>query len=162
MGLILVSTFKIPVRISTYPNTYCLVLYLFSLVSNFRLSTSLKTMKSRAHLLMLFFLLFFVDSYAQDFNKDQVIEEARNQFTALSAETGELKKFCQEKNITGEFVFDITLQGKGKVLTVFMVSSSTEELNNQNLLKAKLTETQFNNIKIPKKERVKFRHTLIF
>jgi hypothetical protein len=79
-------------------------------------------MKIRVSLLMLFFFLFLAGGYVQDFNNDQVIAEARTQLIALSSETGELKKFCQEKNITGEFVINITLQGKGKVLTVFMVS----------------------------------------
>lgn len=119
-------------------------------------------MKIRTSLLMLFFFFFLVGGHAQDFNKDQIIAEARTQLTTLSSEAGELKKFCQEKNITGEFVIDITLQGKGKVLTVFMVSSSTQELKYQNLLKSKLTEIQFSSIKIPKKDRVKFRHTFTF
>jgi hypothetical protein len=57
---------------------------------------------------------------------------------------------------------DITLQGKGKVLTVYMVSGTNEELSYQNLLKLKLAEIQFENIKIPKNQRVKFRHTLTF
>ncbi|MFZ2906460.1 MAG: hypothetical protein WAZ98_09680 [Cyclobacteriaceae bacterium] len=99
---------------------------------------------------------------AQDFKQDQVIAEAKTQLIALSAEEGELNKYCREKNIQGEFVMDITLQGKGRVLTVYMVSGSTEDLSYQNLLKSRLAEIQFENIKIPKNQRVKFRHTLTF
>ena len=99
---------------------------------------------------------------AQDFNQDQVITEAKTQLKALSSEGGELNKYCHEKNIRGEFVMDITLQGKGKVLTVYMVSGTNEELSYQNLLKLKLAEIQFENIKIPKNQRVKFRLTLTF
>lgn len=119
-------------------------------------------MATRTCMLVLFTLLFSFGCYAQDFNKEQVIKEARTQLTVLSSEGGELSKFCQENNITGEFVIDITLHGKGNVLTIFMVSSTTEELKYQNLLKSKLAELQFDNIKIPKKERVKFRQTLTF
>jgi hypothetical protein len=96
------------------------------------------------------------------FDKEQTISEAKKQLEAMSSEGGDLYNFCQEKNLTGEFVVDITIQLKGKVLTVYMVSSSVEEIKHQNLLKSKLTEIQFENIKIPKNERVKFRQTLTF
>lgn len=110
------------------------------------------------------FLLFSSNAFSQQagFDKQQVIDEAAKQLTTLSAEAGELNVFCQENSIKGEFVVDITLQGKGKVLTVFMVSSNVENVKIQNQLKSKLTEIQFENIKIPKNERVKFRQTLIF
>lgn len=80
----------------------------------------------------------------------------------MTSDAGELREFCVKNDIKGEFVIDLTLQGKGKVLTVFMVSSGTDEIKSQNLLKSKLSETQFENIKIPKNERVKFRQTLTF
>jgi len=96
------------------------------------------------------------------FDKEQIVSEAKKQLEAMSSEGGDLYSYCQEKNLTGEFVVDITLQLKGKVLTVFMVSSSVEEIKDQNLLKSKLTELQFENIKIPKNERVKFRQTFTF
>lgn len=96
------------------------------------------------------------------FDKEQTIREAKMQLEAMASEGGDLYNFCKEKSLTGEFVVDITLQLKGKVLTVFMVSSSVEEIKQQNLLKSRLTEIQFENIKIPKNERVKFRQTFTF
>lgn len=113
----------------------------------------------------LFFLLQYHDGFSQKdivFDKEQTINETKKQLEIMSSEGGDLYNFCKEKNLTGEFVVDITLQLKGKVLTVFMVSSSVEETKDQNLLKSKLTQLQFENIKIPKNERVKFRQTLTF
>jgi len=113
----------------------------------------------------LLFLLPYQAAYSQkdiSFNKEQIVSEAKKQLDSMSAEGGDLYKYCQDKNLKGEFVVDITLHLKGKVLTVYMVSSSVEEIKHQNLLKSKLTEIQFENIKIPKNERVKFRQTLTF
>jgi hypothetical protein len=94
--------------------------------------------------------------------KEEVIHEAKSQLVGLCSEGGDLQEFCVENQIKGEFVIDLTLQGKGKVLTVFMVSSSAEDVQYQNLLKSKLTGIEFTNIKIPKNERIKFRQTLTF
>jgi hypothetical protein len=94
--------------------------------------------------------------------KNAVIQEVQNQLTALCAENGELTEFCTKNGVKGEFVMDLTVQGKGKLLTIYMVSSSVENVSYQNMLKNKLMELQFSNIKLPKNERVKFRHTLTF
>ncbi len=88
-----------------------------------------------------------------------VIEEAKAQLVSMSTATGELGEFCKKFGIKGHFIIDITLQGKGKVVTVFMVSSNVE-VKDQNSLKNKLSGLQFSNIKIPKNKRVKFRYTL--
>jgi hypothetical protein len=94
--------------------------------------------------------------------KDAVIQEVQNQLTVMSGESGELTEFCTKNGVKGEFVMDLTIQGKGKLLTIYMVSSSVENVSYQNMLKNKLMELQFANIKLPKNERVKFRHTLTF
>jgi len=112
-------------------------------------------------------LLFFVNpvSYSQSnavFDKQPVIEEAKKQLTAMVASKGELGEACRKNNITGTFVVDLTLEGKGKVVTVFMVSNEAAQIKDQNFLKNKIAELHFSNIKIPKKERVKSRHTLTF
>jgi len=113
------------------------------------------------------FLLFVcsVPIYSQsknEFDKVAITGEAKSQLTQMATGTGELNTFASEKDIKGEFVFDITLQGKGDVLTVFMVSTSSDDIARKNLLKDKLHALRFENIKIPKKEKVKFRHTIIF
>jgi hypothetical protein len=97
---------------------------------------------------------------AQASSKDNVIEEATTQLNALCAPSGDIGEYCTKNNIKGEFVMDFTVQGKGKILTIFMVSSSVEDVVHQNRLKVRLMEVQFQNIKLPKNERVKFRYTL--
>ncbi len=101
-------------------------------------------------------------AFGQASDKQAVTEEAQKQLIQMATPTGELGEACLKNNITGKFVVDITLQGKGKVLTVFMVSSDVENIKDRNFLKNKITELEFSNIKIPKKERVKFRTTLTF
>ncbi len=95
-------------------------------------------------------------------DKESVIAEARRQLDALAAPGGELGKFCQEKGIQGQFTFDITVVQKGNVITVFTVSSTVEDIAQQNKLKVKVNELKFDNIKLPKNTRVKFQHTLNF
>ncbi|HEY5823606.1 MAG TPA: hypothetical protein VIT44_04530 [Cyclobacteriaceae bacterium] len=127
---------------------------------------NLQELKIRKHLVTVFlFLVCSVSAYSQaknDFDKVAITQEAKSQLSQMAAGTGELNTFASEKEIKGEFVFDMTLQSKGDVLTVFMVSSSAEDISRKNLLKDKLHTLRFENIKIPKKEKVKFRHTLIF
>jgi len=113
------------------------------------------------------FLLSFVSitTYSQSknaFDKSAITEEARTQLTQMSSAEGELSVFSSKNGIKGEFVIDMTIEGKGEVLTVFMVSANSDDISRKNLLKDKLHALQFENIRIPKKERIKFRHTLIF
>jgi hypothetical protein len=113
--------------------------------------------------LLIIFALFTSTAFSQvKTDKQSVTEEAKKQLTAMAVSTGELGKACLKNGITGTFVVDITLQGKGSVVTVFMVSSDVEDIKNQNFLKNRITQIAFSDIKIPKKERVKFRHTLTF
>ena len=118
--------------------------------------------------LLLAFILFSATShtiYCQSknaFDKVAITQEARTQLTQMTSEEGELSVFSTKNDIKGEFVVDITLEGKGDVLTVFMVSASSEDIPRKNLLKDKLHALRFENIRIPKKEKIKFRHTLTF
>ncbi|HQQ97421.1 MAG TPA: hypothetical protein PLX35_09155 [Cyclobacteriaceae bacterium] len=95
-------------------------------------------------------------------DKESVIAEAKRQLTNLAAPEGELGKFCEERGIQGQFTFDITVVQKGNVITVFTVSSTVEDMAQQNRLKVKINELKFDNIKLPKNTRVKFQHTLNF
>jgi len=116
----------------------------------------------------MFFILFLFSGFnssaqsTSEVNKQAIITDARKQLVAMSSLNGKLSDFAIKNNITGEFVVDFTITGKGKILTVFMVSSNPDVTAIQNMVKSKLTEIQFDNIKIPKKERIKFRHTLTF
>ncbi len=113
----------------------------------------------------LIFLFSAMSSLAQstaEANKQAIITDARKQLVAMCSLEGELFDFANRNNIKGEFVVDFTIGAKGKIITVFMVSSNPETVQTQNLVKNKLTGIQFDNIKIPKTERIKFRHTLTF
>ena len=117
---------------------------------------------------LLAFVSFFVTSqttYCQAknvFDKSAITQEAKTQLAQMASAGGELTVFSEKHDIKGEFIFDITIEGKGDVLTVFMVSSNSDNIPGKNLIKNKLHALQFENIRIPKKERIKFRHTLIF
>jgi hypothetical protein len=115
-----------------------------------------------------FVLLVFLSSVSlnaqstAEVNKEAIITDARKQLVAMSAPEGDLYEFVTKNHIKGEFVVDLTLVGKGKIVTVFMVSSNVETVQTQNQLKSKLMEIGFENIKIAKNVRIKFRHTLTF
>lgn len=95
------------------------------------------------------------------FDKEAAIREIKSQLAAMATKSlMDLGEFCKKNTIQGEFVIDLTVAGKGKVLTVFMVSGGEGNIREKNLLKDKLKELQFDNVKIPKNERVKLRHTL--
>lgn len=97
------------------------------------------------------------------FSKEEVIEEIKAQLATMATKPlMELIEFCKKNTIQGDFVVDLTIEGKGKVLTVFMVSGGEDSIPKKNLLKNKLAGLQFDNIKIPKKERVKLRYPLHF
>jgi hypothetical protein len=97
---------------------------------------------------------------SKSFNETEVIEKSKQQLDALVAPDGELNRYFRKKNVTGNFVFDITLQGKGDVITVFMVSAHPEGVQPNNIFKDKLYTLKLTDVKIPKKARVKFRHSL--
>ena len=101
----------------------------------------------------------FLIGGSEDPENIAVIEEAKKQLEVMCFENGELGEYFKKFRIKGEFVVDLTLQGKGKVVTVFMVSSNVD-IKDQNALKNKLKELEFPNIKLPKNKRVKFRYTL--
>jgi hypothetical protein len=96
---------------------------------------------------------------ANDAESKAAVEEASNQLDGMCEVNGDFWTMCSKRGIKGEFVVDITIQGKGKVVTVFMVSSNAT-IDHQIALKNKLIDHQFPNIKLPKNKRVKFRYTL--
>ncbi len=97
----------------------------------------------------------------EDAEKEKIVIEVRKQLVALSSPGGDLFKVCAKNKIAGDFVVDLTVGAKGKVLTVFMVSSVPESISNQNFLKSVLSDLQFE-VRVPKTQRIKFRHTLTF
>ncbi len=93
----------------------------------------------------------------------QVVDEIKAQIALMATKPLiALKEFCLKNHIAGEFLVDLTIEGKGKVVTVLMVSTPEITIQKKNMLKDKLGELQFDNIKIPKKQRIKNRYTLNF
>src|SRR5438105_3257519 len=74
----------------------------------------------------------------EDIEKEKIVIEVRKQLVALASPEGDLSKVCSKNKISGDFVVDLTVGAKGKVLTVFMVSSAPESISNQNFLKSVL------------------------
>lgn len=95
--------------------------------------------------------------------KQQVVDEIKAQLAKMaSKQLMALVEFCKQNEIAGEFVVDLTVEGKGKVVTVMMVFTPEIPIPKKNMLKDKLAELEFDNIKIPKKQRIKYRYTLKF
>lgn len=96
---------------------------------------------------------------ANDAESKAAVEEASNQLAGMCEVDGDFWNMCSKRGIKGEFTVDLTIQGKGNVVTVFMVSSNATT-DAQIALKNRLIELKFPNIKLPKTKRVKFRYTL--
>lgn len=96
---------------------------------------------------------------ANDAESKAAVEEASNQLAGMCEVDGDFWNMCSKRGIKGEFTVDLTIQGKGNVVTVFMVSSNATT-DAQIALKNRLIDLKFPNVKLPKAKRVKFRYTL--
>jgi len=95
--------------------------------------------------------------------KQAVTDEIKSQLaTMASKQLMELVAFCKKNEIVGDFIVDLTVERKGRVVTVRMVSGPEIPVTKKNMLQDKLGELQFDNVSIPKKQRVKQRYTLTF
>ena len=111
---------------------------------------------------ILFAVLFVANSYAQKkpllIEKAQIDAEARKELAnTLADPESKLKKFIIKNTIKGEFIFDITIEEKGKVVTVFAVSSDADNIKMQNMLKDQLKLLTFN-FKMPRDKSYKFQY----
>lgn len=116
--------------------------------------------------MFLFLLIFSVSASAQKkvliAEKDQVIEEAKKELDqTLANPESDFMKVVTEKKVTGVYVFDITICEKGKVLSVFVVSSNASDVKMQNQVKDLVKAFDFN-FKMPKGKSYKFQYTFNF
>lgn len=94
--------------------------------------------------------------------REDIIAEAKKELDAMMANSeSDFKKKITENKISGEYVFDITIEGKGKVLSVFVVSSDADDVKQQNYVKDLVKAIQFN-FKMPKDKSYKFQYTFNF
>lgn len=91
---------------------------------------------------------------------EEVVKRANAEIDA-SMQTGFLHEMEIKYGIKGEYVIDITVYEKGKVLSVFVVSSDAEDIKQQNLVKDIVKQLEFN-FKLPKGKNYKFERTFKF
>lgn len=70
-----------------------------------------------------------------------------------------LLKSITDQNITGMYLFDITVQKKGQIVTVFAESDEKTDIPKQNALKDILFKYKFKDLVIAPNQRLKFRYT---
>src|SRR5436190_1866955 len=73
----------------------------------------------------------------------QVVAKAKSELDS-SMQTGALKEFAVKSKIKGEYIMDITIHERGKVLTVFAVSNDSDNLKMQTALKDFVRTLEFN------------------
>lgn len=78
-----------------------------------------------------------------------------------SMKSGVLFEFGVKHAIKGEYIMDITVHEKGKVLTVFAVSNDSDNLSMQNKLKDFVRTIEFS-FKLPKGKPYKIQYTFHF
>lgn len=93
---------------------------------------------------------------------DQVVEEARKEIDkTLANPESDFMKAIKVNKVTGEYVFDITIYEKGKVLSVFAVRSDNWDVKMQNLVKDLVRLLEFD-FKMPKGKSYKFQYIFTF
>lgn len=110
------------------------------------------------------FMLLSIISFSQKIqlitDGDKAIEAAVSELDqALLAPEGALYQFALENQISGSYIFDLSIRKKGEVATVFVVNSNEDNLRKQNLLKDWLKAYRFH-FKMPKGKIHKFQYTL--
>ncbi len=93
-------------------------------------------------------------------NFDEVVARAKAELDS-SMQTGALKEYAVKSKIKGEYILDITIHERGKVLTVFAVSNDSDNLKMQTGLKDFLRTLEFN-FKMTKGKMYKFQYTFHF
>jgi hypothetical protein len=89
------------------------------------------------------------------------IEKAVNDELVASCSNGKIAEYVAKNSIKGEYVMDITVEGKGRTLTVTAISNQGGNIPSQNALKDFLC-TYVYNFKMKPGQREKVRHTFKF
>ena len=89
-----------------------------------------------------------------------VVAKAKSELDS-SMQTGVLKEYALKSKIKGEYIMDITIHERGKVLTVFAVSNDSDNLKMQTDLKDFVRTLEFN-FKMTKGKMYKFQYTFLF
>lgn len=79
--------------------------------------------------------------------------------TDLENPGSDLAKNIIKLNITGIYLFDLTVQKKGQIVTIFAESDDKTDIPKQNALKDLLLKYKFKDIVVSPNQRLKFRYT---
>jgi hypothetical protein len=100
----------------------------------------------------------FID-YIEPTDQNEILDKVTAQLDAdLQSPVSSLSKTIAKKQITGLFLFNITVQKNGEVVSLFAQSDEKTNIAKQNLLKDILLNYKFD-VSLPKNERVKFTYT---
>lgn len=80
---------------------------------------------------------------------------------AMTSPDGELYKFGQKYQITGEYTLQLTVRNKGEVVSVFVADKKDGNIPSQNRLKDEVLAFKFS-FKMPKNKDYKFTYTFKF
>jgi len=113
----------------------------------------------------LFILIIGTESFAQKkrlISDQNEVKKAAEEMIAIDMKSeGGLYELKQEHQITGVYVFDITIRNKGEVASVFAVKNEGGTIPFQNKLKDYIKEMKMG-FKMPKNKNYKFRYKFNF
>lgn len=97
--------------------------------------------------------------YIEPVDKNEIIDSAIQQLDndLLSPESS-LMKNISKRQISGLYLFNITIQKSGEVISVFARSDDKTNISMQNMLKDIILRYKFD-VTVPKNERIKFTYT---
>ncbi len=92
---------------------------------------------------------------------DHVVSQAKAELDSLMTPGTAFLQQAAKQNIKGEYILDITVHDKGRVLSVFMVSSDADDIKMQNRAKDLIRTIEFG-FKVPRDKTYKFQYTFQF
>lgn len=97
--------------------------------------------------------------FIEPMNENTLLDKAVAQLTGdLEDKSSRLSETISKKMITGLYIFTITLQKAGEVVSVFAQSDDKTNISMQNILKDIMMKYNFD-VNVPKNERIKFTYT---
>ena len=98
--------------------------------------------------------------YIEGQDNDSLQSKAISQLNAdLENPESDLSKNIVKQNIKGIYLFDLTVQKKGQIVTIFAESDDKTDIPHQNALKDLLLKYKFKDIVVSPNQRLKFRYT---
>lgn len=101
----------------------------------------------------------FYTDYIEPVDENAILDKATEQLdNELESQESSLYKSISRKNIKGLYLFNITIQKNGEVLSIFALSDEKTNIPMQNSLKDLILKYKFD-VSIPKNQRLKFTYT---